>query len=341
MNQNTQNLFGFHEQALLTAQKYPNLTLGRITEHHKDRYIMMTSDKEMDAKVSGKWMYEVRDPSLYPTVGDFVLADTTHETAIIHELITRTSVLERKTAGLTSDGQLIAANIDYIIICQSMNENFNVRRLERYLSMAWSSGAMPVILLTKNDLTTQPDTFFNNASSVAIGVDIITCTDQHASGYQELEAYLKPGKTYVFIGSSGVGKSTVINHLLSEQKMETSEVGLNAKGRHTTTSRALFITSKGSIIIDTPGMREIQLDHADFESTFQDIQELSSSCKFNDCTHAKEPGCAVQKAIHDGILPIDRLHNYQKMLKELKYATERQAYLERQRNKSLSKLKVR
>jgi len=341
MNQLKNILFGLHEQALLTAQKYPNLTLGRITEHHKDRYLLITSEMEMDAKVSGRWMYEVRDPSLYPTVGDFVLADTTHDKAIIHELIPRTSVLERKTAGLTSDGQLIATNIDYIVICQSMNENFNIRRIERYLAMAWSSGAMPVILLTKNDLTTHPETYLNDASSVAIGVDIITCTDQHEDGYKELEAYLKPDKTYVFIGSSGVGKSTVVNHLLSEQKMDTLDVGTHAKGRHTTTSRALFITKQGSIIIDTPGMREIQLDHADFDTTFQDIQELASSCKFNDCTHGREPGCAVQQAIHEGTLSIERLLNYRKMLKELKYATERQAYLERQRNKSLSKLKVR
>jgi ribosome biogenesis GTPase len=337
MHQHLMSLFGANEQVLLHASQHKHLSLCRVTEHHKDRYVILNQEGFFEAKVSGKWMYQTSNPKDFPTVGDFVLAEEKQDLFIIHDIIPRTSVLERKVAGLTSDTQLIATNIDYIVICQSMNENFNTRRLERYLALSWSSGATPIILLTKKDLSQDPESFIYQAKSVSIGVDIITCTDQQEDGFKELESIFIPHKTYVFIGSSGVGKSTVVNHLLKQEKLLTQETGNHAKGRHTTTSRTLFLTKEGSIVIDTPGMRELQLDSADMDTTFEDITELAKSCKFNDCTHEKEPGCAVREHIEQGYLDIHRYHNYQKMKKELKYIEQRQNYLERQRNKSKHK----
>lgn len=337
MNQFDLNLFGANQQVLLSASKYPKLTLARITEHHKDRYVIITEKGYQEARVLGKWMYQTNDPSNYPTVGDFVMVDNTEDVAIIHHLLDHSSVIERKTAGLTSDTQIIATNIDKVFICQSMNDNFNERRLERYLSMIWSSGAQPVILLTKRDLTDDPISFIEKASQIAIGVDLITCSDQEDDGYKELDDYLKPYQTYIFIGSSGVGKSTIINHLLGKDEMLTQSIGYLDRGRHTTTYKSLFTTPKNAIVIDTPGMREIQLDQADFDTSFHDIYELSKSCKFSDCTHENEPGCAVIKHIEDGLLSPERLYNYQKMKKELKYVEERQKYLERKRQKAIQK----
>lgn len=337
MNQFDLNLFGANQQVLLSASKYPELSLARVTEHHKDRYVIITDKGYQDARVTGKWMYQHVDPSDYPTVGDFVMVDLSEDVAMIHHLLNRSSIIERKTAGLTSDSQIIATNIDKVFICQSMNDNFNERRLERYLSMVWSSGAEPVILLTKRDLAVDPISFIEKASLVSIGVDLLTCSDQDMDGYKELDDYLKPYQTYIFIGSSGVGKSTIINHLLGQDAMATQSIGYLDRGRHTTTYKSLFRTPKHAIVIDTPGMREIQLDQADFDTSFHDIYELSKSCKFNDCTHENEPGCAVIKHIEDGLLSPERLYNYQKMKKELKYVEQRQKYLERKRQKAIQK----
>jgi len=337
MNQFDLNLYGANQQVLLCAEKYPDLTLGRITEHHKDRYVLITEHGFHEARVSGKWIFEKQDPSEFPTVGDFVMVDLKEDIAIIHHLLPRYSTIERKVAGMRADSQMIAANVDYIVICQSMNDNFNERRLERYLSMAWSSGATPVILLTKSDLSEDKLSFISKASQVALGVDILICSDQELNGYKELEDYLLPHKTYIFIGSSGVGKSTLINHLLKTEAMLTQEIGYLDRGRHTTTYKSLFITPQKPIVIDTPGMRELQLDSADFDTSFHDIHELSKSCKFNDCTHENEPGCAVIESIENGTLPLERLLNYQKMKKELRYVEERQRYLERKRQKAIFK----
>ena len=337
MNQNALNLLGANSQVISFAQNKSPYVLGRICEHHKDRYILLTENARIQARVSGKWMYESIDPKEYPTVGDFVLVDIKSDIAIIHELIPRSTMIERKVAGNKTDGQLLAANVDYIFICQSVNDNFNKRRLERYLSMAWSSGAIPVILLTKADLTHQIDSYLYEARTVALGVDVLTCSDQLDHGYDALDQYLKPDKTYVFIGSSGVGKSTIINHLIGDQTLLTQEIGYLDRGRHTTTSRSLFQTKAGAIVIDTPGMRELQLDNADIDTSFQDITDLALSCKFNDCTHHHEPGCAVLKSIDEGSLDPERLNNYHKMKKELNYVFERQRYLERMRTKAMKR----
>lgn len=328
-------LFGLPKELLLLAKEKEPLVLGRIAEHHKDRYLILTKDKTMMGRVAGKWMIQTLNPKDYPTVGDYVMIDDQEEIGVIHELLPRYSIIERKVAGARADSQLIASNVDVIFICQSMNDNFNRRRLERYLSMAWSSGATPAILLTKRDLSNHPEYYRLETENVAIGVDVLTCSDQIDHGYDELDHYLKPGRTYVFIGSSGVGKSTIINHLLEHDVMDTKEIGYLDRGRHTTTYRSLFITKQQSIVIDTPGMREIQLDQADFDQTFSDIYELAKECKFSDCTHTKEPGCAVKSSIEDGTLDPLRLINYQKMQKELDHIERRQKYLERQREKKM------
>ncbi len=327
--------FGASPELLLLEQKKKPLILGRITEHHKDRYHIITEKGLGEGRVSGSWMIQSLDPKDYPTVGDYVFCDTKEDIWIIHELLPRKSMIERKVAGNRADTQLIAANVDMIFICQSMNENFNPRRLERYLSMAWSSGATPIILLTKKDLTDHPNKYLYQASMAAIGVDILSVSDLLDHGYDDLDCMIKSGLTYVFLGSSGVGKSTIINHLLGHEVMETNAIGYLDRGRHTTTYRSLFLTENKAIVIDTPGMREIQLDSADFDHSFSEITELAKSCKFSDCTHTREPGCAVKASIEDGSLDPSRLMNYQKMKKELHHIEERQKYLERQREKKM------
>jgi ribosome biogenesis GTPase / thiamine phosphate phosphatase len=294
--------------------------LTRVVEQQKDIYKLMDGDgKLLQARVSGRIMHQSIKASDYPAVGDWVIIEKNSETSIIHHIIERKSILERKSAGLTSEAQLIATNLDVIFICMSANENFNLRRLERYLSVCWSSGATPVIILTKIDLSTNLSSLLSNLHQVSFGVDILLSSEFMEPYFKNIESYLEKDLSYCFIGSSGVGKSTIVNHLLELNVQKTIQVGDHDKGRHSTTSRKMFFTENGAIIIDTPGMRELQLDEADIETTFMDIEEISKSCKFNDCKHEKEPGCAVKEAIHQGILSIERLQHYHKLNKELEY----------------------
>lgn len=201
----------------------------------------------------------------------------------------------------------------------SSNHDFNLRRLERYLSIAWDSGAMPVVVLTKSDLCTDIEQRVNDISSIAIGVEVHITTSTTNDGQHSLERYLSNGQTVAFIGSSGVGKSTLINRLLGQDVLDTSDVRNDDKGRHTTTRRELIMLPGTGVVIDTPGMREIGLVRADFSKSFADIEELAFDCRFNDCTHSTEPKCAVQKAIKDGLLSTERLESYRKLKKETKY----------------------
>jgi ribosome biogenesis GTPase len=333
LNHTVLRLFGANEQVLSYGNDENHFVLGRIIEHHKDFYHMVHQEGVIKAKVSGKWMYMFDSPKDYPTVGDYVLASLDEDIAIIKEIIPRYSLLERKVAGFKSDSQLIAANIDYVFICQSMNHDFNMRRLERYLAMIWSSGAIPVVLLTKSDLADDISSYITLTERVALGVDILVCSDQEDHGFDALDRYLKPFKTYVFIGSSGVGKSTIINHFMHDNKMMTNQTGFNDKGRHTTTYRSLFLTDNKSIVIDTPGMRELQLDDGLLDETFKDIEEIGKLCKFSDCRHENEPGCAVKEHIRLGYLDENRLLSYKKLQKELIYVKSRQKYLEQQSDK--------
>ena len=276
----------------------------------------------MQREISGKFHYNVKELSQYPAVGDFVMVDRKDDSqgnGIIHHILTRKSVFARKVAGSKEDIQVVATNIDTIFICMSLNNDFNLRRLERYLSIAWDSGALPVIVLTKSDLCMEKEARLNEIASIAIGVEVLVTTSTSNEGYQSIKRYLSSGMTVAFIGSSGVGKSTLINCLLGQDILDTKGIRNDDKGRHTTTRRELFVLPNLGVVIDTPGMRELGIISADLKKSFSDIDELASNCKFNDCTHKNEPNCAVQKAIKDGIVSVERLESYWKLKRETKY----------------------
>jgi ribosome biogenesis GTPase / thiamine phosphate phosphatase len=289
--------------------------IGRVVAVERDRYLVQTEQGEIPAVCSGRFVYITTRPDDFPTVGDWVQLHIMNDLGVIDHVFERKSSFFRKIAGTTSERQLIGANVDVIAICMSVNEDFNPRRLERYLSAIWSSRATPLILLTKTDLTDQLELFIAQTRVVAPGVEILGISNQN-DGYQELDRLLEPGRTYAFVGSSGVGKTTLVNHLRDASLLKTQAIGWSDRGRHTTTSRHLYQTPSGALVIDNPGMREFQLDDADLVTTFQDIESLSEGCRFKNCKHKLEPGCAVIAAIEQGELPMERLLSYRKMEKE-------------------------
>jgi ribosome biogenesis GTPase len=313
--------YGVPQRFINEATLYPEYSLARVISQHKGMYRIITAEGERFAEISGKFSYEVTALSHYPAVGDFVMVTigNVNSPSIIHAVLTRKSVFQRTALGLTNQTQVIAANIDIVFICMSLNQNYNLSRLERYLSIAWDSGAKPVILLTKSDLCQNTPEILGEIETVALGCDVILTSSFDAQTVKELYFFLKTGVTASFIGSSGVGKSTLINILAEKQLLATKEIDQYDKGRHTTTGREMLLLPNGAIVIDTPGMREIGVSHADLGKTFLDIEELAKHCKFRDCSHTNEPGCAVQKAILNGDLEERRLQNYNKLKREAKY----------------------
>lgn len=313
---------GLSQRFVTEATLYEGLYIGRIVSQYKNLYKVVTENGGITAEVSGKFRFSVKTMSDYPTVGDFVMIDRNEDidgNAIIHHVLTRKSALIRRAAGTSHDEQILASNIDTVFICMSLNNDLNVRRLERYLGVAWDSGANPVIVLTKSDLCNNLSGKLAEINTIACGVDVITTSSRNQNGYLPVKKYIDHGKTIAFVGSSGVGKSTLINRLIGENILETKEIRDDDKGRHTTTRRELFVLPNGGIVIDTPGMRELGIESADLTKTFVDIEELSAKCKFNDCTHTHEPKCAVQEAINNGLLSKERFESYLKLKKEVKY----------------------
>lgn len=314
--------YGANERFFAEAELYPDLLLARVLSQHRNLYKIITEHGEAFAEISGKLRYETHSQSDYPTVGDFVMSSHNENLsghAIIHHVLNRKSVFERTAVGADNQIQVVAANIDIVFICMSLNKDYNLSRLERYLSVAWSSQALPVIVLTKADLCEDLSHIVSEISTIAFDVDIVTTSRFDQVSHSKLRSYLKQGVTASFIGSSGVGKSTLINQLIGKELLNTSTTGHDDKGRHTTTHRELLLLPQGGIVIDTPGMREIGALSADVSKPFADIETLISQCRFRDCTHTTEPGCSIREALETGTLDERRLANYQKLKRETRY----------------------
>ena len=307
------NMLLFSQRRKQEALAYPSFCLGRVVLQQKDHYGVVTDAGDVTAQVSGRMRYDAASPQGFPAVGDFVML----EGCVIRHVLPRTSVLMRKAAGRTQDEQVIAANVDIAFICMALSADFNLRRLERYLTLIWDSGAIPVVVLTKTDLCKDTDALIAEARSAAVGVDIVTVSGLTGEGAQALLPYIR-GNTVALLGSSGVGKSTLLNCLADVTLMDTGGLRGDGKGRHTTTYRELFPLCGGAVI-DTPGMRELGLESGDFERSFADIEALSDLCRFGDCAHKAEPGCAVREAVQRGEISEDRLASFHKLKKETGY----------------------
>ncbi len=343
-NLNNIKKYGFSEVFSSEIPEDDPLEPARVLSQEKGFYRVVTDNGEKLAEVSGKFRFQTTVPSEYPVVGDFVLVNWNESgnSAIIESLLPRKSAFIRKAVGESQQEQVVAANVDTVFLCMALNNDFNLRRLERYISIAWNSGAMPVVVLTKSDLCDDLENKLSEVSSIAFGIDILVTTSMEEDGYKELLPFISEGKTIAIIGSSGVGKSTMINRLLGKEYLKTNGLRNDDKGRHTTTRRELFLLPSGGMVIDTPGMREFGMWDNDtgIERTFTDIEELASQCKFRNCTHTNEPGCAIRSALTMGELQIDRWQSYQKLKAENDYIEDMESYLiaKGKREKEISKL---
>ena len=300
--------------------------LARVTSVHKDSYTISKGKQEIFAELSGNLLYSTESAIDLPTTGDWVYADFFDEDshAVIYGVLPRKTLLKRKTSGKLVDFQLIAANIDVALIIQSLNDNFNLRRLERYLVMVNEAGIEPVILLSKCDLVSKQeiDELKNNVIDIAPHAMVLEFSNLSRENIDSVTGLLKKGQSYCLLGSSGVGKTTLLNSIIGNEQYETKSVSkIQSKGRHTTTSRHLVQLENGAMVIDTPGMRElgnISVDEG-IDETFSEILDLSQQCKFTNCSHTNEKGCAILAAISSGDLSEKRYQNYLKMKREAEF----------------------
>ncbi|MBH0228918.1 ribosome small subunit-dependent GTPase A [Halobacillus yeomjeoni] len=304
------------------AQVEKDESVGRVTTFTHGIYTISTESNTLTGELSGKFHYNCHQVSDYPAVGDWVVFQPFENDtkALIHRVLNRQTLLSRKKAGTSNDEQVIAANIDKVFIVTALTKEFNERRLERYVQQVYESGAIPVIVCTKRDLCENVEEKLASVQRAAPGVPFHAIDNMSGGGVEELSKELISGETISLIGSSGVGKSTLINRLMNKSVQSTQEVrSSDDRGRHTTTHRELFQLLNGTYIIDTPGMRELQLwgDEMMVDTTFSDIDELATNCKFRNCKHEKEPGCAVRIAIESGELEEERLKSYNKLKREL------------------------
>jgi len=297
---------------------------ARVSAVDRGSYIIRDESREVPAQLSGKFSYQVHGPMDLPCVGDWVTAryHSNKTAAIIHNVFPRKTFLRRKAAGKSIDYQMIAANVDTVFIVQSCHFDFNPSRLDRYLIMATEGQVEPVVLLTKTDLVA-PDALDRMLAIVRSVTDarVIALSNVTGIGFDEFQQTLSPGKTCCLLGSSGVGKTTLINRLLGRETFETRAVSGTGEGTHATSRRQLVVLGQGAMLIDTPGMREVGVVGADegLDTDFEDLAALAAACRFTDCSHEHEPGCAVRAAMEKGELDPDRYANYLKLKKESEY----------------------
>jgi len=325
-------------------EKLKNHEMARVTSVHKDSYMITKGDGDVFAELTGKLAYSANSATDLPTTGDWVYVDfyDNDSHAIIHDVVSRKTIIQRKTSGKSIDYQLIASNIDVAFIVQSVDYNFNLRRLERYLVMINEYNITPVILLSKCDLKSQQELsqLVDSIIEIAPQTKILPFSSENGENIDTIKDLLLPGHTYCLLGSSGVGKTTLLNSIVGSSLFETKSVSKkDSKGRHTTTSRELVQLDSGAMLIDTPGMRELGNISVDtgIDDTFSEIIELSENCKFSDCKHIKEKGCAILSAINEGKLSEKRFQNYLKMKNESAF-NEMSYFEKKQKDKNFGKL---
>jgi ribosome biogenesis GTPase len=307
------------------VQKLENFEIGRVIAEHKERYIIKTAKDEFEAEITGNMRYTAKSREDFPAVGDWVALSTYDSgLAIIYKIFPRYSIIKRQAVGQFGEIQIIATNIDYAFIVQSVDRDFNINRLERYLTICYSSKINPIIVLSKTDLINEQKIYdiMENIKLRIKNVPVIPISNETQNGYEAVKKTIEKGKTYCLLGSSGVGKSTLLNNLSNRTVMKTDTISQSTnKGRHVTSHRELIILDNGGILIDNPGMREVGIadTSSGLEITFDEVSKLSLTCKFKDCTHTGEMGCSVLEAVENGEIEKASYENYLKMKREKAY----------------------
>jgi ribosome biogenesis GTPase len=326
-------------EAVRSAQATPDDQLpARVAMQHRGGYVLYGSDGEVAAVVSGRFRHETRAPADFPVVGDWVLV----RDGVIHAVLPRRSAFSRKAADTVATEQVAAANVDVVFVVEALGDAPNLRRIERYLTVAYESGARPVVLLSKSDLAVDLDGALASVAEIAPGTPIHAVSAYTGSGFDVFDLYCASGRTAVFLGPSGVGKTTLLNVLAGEQR-PTATVLADGRGQHTTTHRELVLVDGRGLVIDTPGMRELQLWDSDggISAVFPDIVLLAAGCRFADCAHAGEPGCAIHVALDAGTLAPDRYASYRKLEREEAFVTKKRDALALSEDKRQRKIFAR